>query len=141
MVIKCLLLIFFKFLQYNFSKWWKEHFLKIWSKFLKNVGVDIFLVKLRFSRFQFAPSIRNPFNSPASTPCISKTTLNFFKLWKFEEDCLKTVGDRFIMKWPLFTFLVCLFRKESIERSSFNPLYLKNYFEFCSAGKSICYLR
>ena len=54
------------------------------------------------------------------------------KLRKFEEDCLKTVGgDRFLMKWSFFAFLVCPFHKEPIERSGFNPLYLKNYFKFC----------
>ena len=39
-------------------------------------------MKLSYLLFSFAPSIRNPFNSPALTSYISKTTLNFVKLLK-----------------------------------------------------------
>ena len=53
------------------------------------------------------------------------------KLLKFEKHCLKTVeGDIFLQKWYFFAFLFCTFHKEPIELSRFNPLYLKNYFEF-----------
>ena len=39
---------------------------------------------------------------------------------------LKTVGgDRFLMKFSFFTFLVCPLNKEPIELSDFHPLYLK----------------
>ena len=35
----------------------------------------------------------------------------------------------------LFTFLVCTFRKEPIEFSNFDPLYLKVYLEFLKTIK------
>ena len=46
-------------------------------------------------------------------------------------DCLITVGDRFLIKWSNFAFLVFAFHKKPIEHSDFNPLNLENYFEFC----------
>ena len=46
---------------------------------------------------------------------------NFFsylikiRLRKFEEDCLKTAGgDRFLMKYSIFAFLVCAFHNKPI---------------------------
>ena len=42
------------------------------------------------------------------------------RLWKFEEDCLKTVGgDLFLLKLSFFAFLVCAFHKEQIEIDDF----------------------
>ena len=54
------------------------------------------------------------------------------RLLKFEDDCLKTVGgDIFLIKKSIFPFLFCAFYKKPIELSVLDPLYLKNYFEFC----------
>ena len=37
------------------------------------------------------------------------------RMFKFENDCLKTVGgDRFLMKWSMFAFLVCAFHKDPL---------------------------
>ena len=67
----------------------------------------------------------------------SLCNLIMIRLWKFEEDCLKTEGgDRFLMKLSFFAFLVCAFHKEPIELSDFDLLYLKNYFEFLKAVKN-----
>ena len=57
-------------------------------------------------------------------------------MWKFEEDCLKNVGgDRFLMKLSFFAVLVYAFHKELIEFADFDPLHLKNYFEFSKRQK------
>ena len=37
------------------------------------------------------------------------------RLLKFEDDFLKTAGNRLLMKLSFFTFLVCGFHKEPIE--------------------------
>ena len=42
-------------------------------------------------------------------------------------------GDRFLVKWSYFAFLVCAFHKEPIVASDFDRLHLKNYFEFVQA--------
>ena len=58
------------------------------------------------------------------------------RVWKFEEDCFKTLErDRLLMKLSFFAFLVCAFNKEPIELSGFDLLYIKNYFEFLRAVK------
>ena len=58
------------------------------------------------------------------------------RLWKFEEGCLKIVGeDRFLMKLYLFALLVCALHREPIELSDFDPLHLKIYLEFEKSGK------
>ena len=51
------------------------------------------------------------------------------RLLKIEEDCLKTVGGIFFNETVLFNFLVFAFFQEPIEVSTFDSLYLKNYFE------------
>ena len=40
------------------------------------------------------------------------------------------------MKLSFSAILVCAFHKEPIELSDFDPLYLKNYFEFIKAVKT-----
>ena len=58
-------------------------------------------------------------------------------LWKFKEDCLKTKGYKFLMKWSFFAFLVCAFNKEPVVASDFDSLYLKNNFEFFQVVKNV----
>ena len=41
-----------------------------------------------------------------------------FRMWKFEEDCLKTVGNRFFMKLSFFTVLFWSFYKEQLIKLS-----------------------
>ena len=43
-------------------------------------------------------------------------------MWKFEEDCLKTVGDTFLVKLSFFAVLVCTLYKEPIEISGCHAL-------------------
>ena len=52
------------------------------------------------------------------------------RLWNFEEDCLKSVGDRLLMKLSFFALLVFTFHKEPIKLSDFDPLYIKIYLEY-----------
>ena len=50
---------------------------------------------------------------------------------KFQNDCSKNEGgDRFLEKWSKIAVLVYPSHKEPIERSNFDRLYLKSYFEF-----------
>ena len=55
---------------------------------------------------------------------------------KFEEDCLKNEGDRFLVKRSFFAFLV--FPSRNLLRSrTLDHLYLKSYLEFFQAVKNV----
>ena len=55
-----------------------------------------------------------------------------------KEDWLKNEGgDRFLVKWSFFAFLVCAFHKEPIDVTNFDRSYLEKFFEFFQAVKNV----